>query len=257
MNTLKGLYPDHEPNIAFYNAEVEDEPACVMVDLDLEEYAPVEGYEYICVVKVLAAEGASINGDKIGRLDEKLTEHLAEAYGAVWAGSLNWDDEVHIFYYLTEEIDQREILQSSPVKSSKYDCIVEIAPEPEWDTYLALLYPDDYGRLEIENRELLGEAQDDGDDFSRARMVTHMSLFDRKADLQAFCTEVERMGFRIVTQEETPEADGDFPYSVEDAKVHTLIDIPKITLELLELTLAHNGYYDGWLNSSDVDTDNL
>ena len=65
------------------------------------------------------------------------------------------------------------------------------------------------------------------------------------------------MGFRIVTQEETPEADGDFPYSVEYAKVHTLIDIPKITLELLELTLAHNGYYDGWVNSSDVDTDNL
>lgn len=164
---------------------------------------------------------------------------------------------MHIFYYLTEEIDQREILQFPPVKAAKYDCIVEIAPEPEWDTYLALLYPDDYGRLEIENRELLGEAQDEGDDFARARMVTHTSYFDRQADSQAFCAEVERMGFRIVPQEEMPEPDVDFPYCVVYAKVHTLIDIPKITLELLELTLAHNGYYDGWVNSSDVDIDNL
>ena len=65
------------------------------------------------------------------------------------------------------------------------------------------------------------------------------------------------MGFRVVAHVETPEADGDFPYSVEYAKVHTLLDIPKITLELLELTLAHDGYYDGWLNTSDADIDNL
>ena len=252
MKSFKEQYPDYQENWTYYFTSFSDERASVALDLNLLEKVPVNGYQWRCVLMVRLEDSIRGHYQELDDMDDAAAAYLSESIDAVRVGRITFEDQLHYIYYLNQDTNPKAGLKGV-LDKWKVEWEVELVAEPDWQTYLQVLYPDHYEESQIHNREIYEQLKEQGDDGSERRPVTHWSYFETPADRKQFMKLVLASGYEIGEELDADE-------KTEDGQVNEVryglmywrsqtIDPEEMDAScarLIRQSEENNGYYDGW-----------
>lgn len=112
----------------------------------------------------------------------------------------------------------------------------------DWDYYLSFFIPDDERWMWIQNRGVVQQLDEAGDDHSVVRPVDHRATFQSVADRDAFMVQAEAAGFvaAAIDEDDEPRA------TVVRNDAVVLEHIHEVVMQLAELAQDLDGEYEGW-----------
>jgi len=122
----------------------------------------------------------------------------------------------------------------------------EIIEDKEWLGYLEFLYPDDFLIQTMINGRVVSQLEQEGDDVTKKRKVTHFAGFSSESNRKEFRSFIEGKGFFV--SEQYYDKKEVLPYYLifyRRDPVEILL-ISEITLLLAREAQDYYGSYDGW-----------
>jgi hypothetical protein len=240
----------------FYPLDLVDAgPASVMLDLNLGDEAPLDGFPWLLSVDVAMRAPASTGlasreeVESLGALEDELAEMLELTAAAHFVGRMTHEGRRHYFFYAAhrEGLEDAAIGVLSLFPDYGATAEYEIEHDPDWSHYLEYLYPDPFDEERMHNRQLVLTLQARGDRLGIERPVHHRAFFPDEASRQAFVDEATgRFDFELERLERGD--DEDFPFAahiVRQDRVE-LEHIDEVVGGLWEIAEDCGGYYGGW-----------
>ena len=231
-----------------YFTHVDDKPAFMLLDLGIEQEAPIPGLSVMAYVTIdfqEPDENGMSKHSEFARLME-IEDALVTAVTSdtsIFVGRCTCDGRRDFFFYMDNGREVEERVTAVMSDFDEYTWDIGMCEEPGWDTYLNFLFPDEQGMDTIWNNRLRRQLEEQGDDLSLPREVEHWLYFKSVEDRAAFVAEVEREGFAVTLPDKTRE-DGFWGTLVR--RSDSPDDIDDVTWPLRELAGAHGGEYEGW-----------
>lgn len=239
--------------IEYYLQFPENEPASrIDVDLSLADEDPEDMFKPMLLwvfVKMKAADDDGIcTASECGKLQEireALTEKLSEKVGAVFSGSRMCEGWFEIYFYARTGkkliASAGEVLQ----QFEGYTFNTGSSRDEEWEHYRNELYPDTVQLHQIQNRQIINQLIEAGDDTSVEREVEHYLFFQLPTQADRAVAALAASGYEL---KESVEQDGEYPYGRIMVKTQ---DVTESTMEasaaeMLEAAYAEHGIYEGW-----------
>ena len=266
-----------------YLCEVDGKPASILVDLGAVALAPVQRFPYLAYVTITLRDPDE-NGfprreeyEVLSVLEDALETALTVSGAAMHIGRCITGGRYELVFYTVGAEDWNSRVSALMQSFSPYEWNAEAQYEPGWDTYLGFLFPGVHDLLNIQNRRLCRRLQDEGDDLSRTRLISHWLNFLDSESGKDFCLAAQSLGFLV----EASEADnglrgiasaarsGDHtvhlgeglrvahasvgrpgaespPFQVRLSRIDAPEDMDEISFMLLELAEEFGGAYQGW-----------
>lgn len=266
-----------------YLCEVDGRPASILVDLGAVAQAPIQRFPYLGYVTITLRDPDD-NGfprreesEMLSVLEDTLEAALTVSDAAVHIGRCITGGRYGLIFYTigTEDWNSRVSVIMDSLPPYEWDTGAQY--EPGWDTYLGFLFPGVHDLLSIQNRRLCRRLQEEGDDLSRARLISHWLDFLDPESGKAFCLAVQSIGFLAEAVEAEPglrdiasaARSGDhtvrlgeglqvahasvgrpgadsYPFQVRLSRIDTPEEMDEISVMLLELAEVYGGVYQGW-----------
>ncbi len=238
----------------FYFARVNDAVASIFVDLGIRPDVPSEKRPWLLWVGV---DMLSPRDDGLSSTEEAPTLHaigealdaaVSAACGAQLVGRVTGGRRREFFFY-AEEPGEIETAATRALQAfTGYAAETRSVYQPEWDTYLELLYPSASNLQRMSNRRTLEELAERGDVHETPRKVDHWLDFPDEAARAACRDTLLAIEFALEGEYASDEADAKLPYSLVMSRVDSIDShtINGITLELARLAEEHGGRYQGW-----------
>lgn len=184
-------------------------------------------------------EKISSTSQDIQTFKQLLTDKLAKE--GVYAGCKTTDSWYEIYFYLKSakgiEIKIRDVLNN-------FDCTFEAnaVKDKSWKFYKTQLLPDRYQQHHIQNRQIIDELIDAGDDTTKDREVEHYIVFDTNSLRAKFCGE---LGKNSLTCKNVFDDDG---YYVTLSHMQNLdfVSMCEFIDNLVSLSDRFHAKYIGW-----------
>lgn len=238
----------------FYFTHVNDKPASIFLDIDVNDDAPDPRRPWLLWVFVYfnqPRDDGFSSGEEapaLAKIEDALSEALSLNIGADQVGRITTDGRREFYFYGPKndglEGVTNEAMQAFP--EYRWECGSD--RDPEWNHYNDVLYPTPYDWQRMKNRQVVQQLEDHGDALDAKRVVTHWAGFDDKAGRKAFIEEIIRRGFTVADESDDDDPENPFPYSVSFER-EDFVDwdsINEVTIELLDLAEEADGDYDGW-----------
>lgn len=228
-----------------YFTHVDGKPASMLLDLDIE--APIPGMSimaYVTLDFLDPDENGMSKRDEYARLME-IEDALVPALThetCMFVGRCTTGGQRDFFFYMDNAKGVEDKVEAVMAKFDEYTWDMGLVEEPDWDTYLEFLYPDEQGMDTIWNNRVRRQLAENGDNMAVPREIDHWLFFPSAADREAFTAEIKTENFRVKTVDDDPEKPFGLLVQREDAPD----DIDDVTWPLRELAGAHGGAYDGW-----------
>ncbi|MDL2267770.1 DUF695 domain-containing protein [Desulfovibrio sp. OttesenSCG-928-G15] len=190
-----------EGNWDTYLCRVDDKPAQILLDLDLIGRAPLKEYPVLGYISISMQDPDEDGFPKqeefelFSGVEEFLVDVLTAKDSAVYAGSCTTDGRFDMFFYMRFVGGWANILENAMRDYEQLEWETGLQEDPDWTSYRAFLYPDDQAMLEIQNRRVLEQLSEIGDDLSSPRMIDHFAGFPTRELALAFAEAVEEEGF--------------------------------------------------------------
>ena len=238
-----------------YLCEINQRPASILVDLGIVSQAPLPQFPCMGYVNI-ALKHPDENGfprreeyETLIVVEDTLEAALTAQGGAAYVGRCATEGRHDLIFYTTGTAGWDAKVAAAMQAFPSYEWDTGAHLEPEWETYLNFLYPDDNDMLAIQNRRVCRRLLEQGDDLSKSRPVDHWLAFPAHALALAFCDEARAQGYKV--EEAAPEAqedgEGSAPiFRVRLSRSDAPDDIDEITFALFGLARKHEGAYDGW-----------
>ncbi|GGF97021.1 DUF695 domain-containing protein [Paenibacillus abyssi] len=180
------------------------------------------------------------------QLESRLETMLKKELAAVYIGRINTSKRLELYYYLSKERFQKEMVQTLEEEFKQYRVLFYIKSDPDWETYRYML-PSALEEMFIHNAQMVYALIHKGDHIERPRHVYHWLMFQRLDDRKEMKLSAERLGYRIEEADSSEEQPG-YPYSLvvsrwEDVRLETVNERVR---ELHPLVQQYRGKYDGW-----------
>ncbi len=224
----------------------------ILVDLGLKPIAPIANKPQRLRVDVImnspAENGLPMESEfvALNAIEDKISDSLNLGSGAVRAGHLYFKGTMYLYYYLGTGNEIESKLSDSMSGFSNYKYEYKLDDEPNWESYLELLYPLPIQMQSIQNQKVINHLRTSGDKLDVKRPVEHSIYFKTETDLERFLNEIKGNGFEIVRRERA-EVD-DYKWSVllrrDDPVDPESVD--DYVLYLWQKASESNGDYDGW-----------
>jgi len=244
-------------NWDFFFCRVEGKPASVRVNLALRQIAPVEGYKYrlnfLIKMQNPTPEGMSSNEEYPVLCDiEDAISGKAEQMGAISAGAVKSGGILELIYYtnLSEGLPEACVDELAAFEGYQYKSYFE--EDPEWKDYFEFLFPDPYSYQSMQNRRVVMQLEENGDNLDIPREIDHWIYFDNEQSRAQYVEKVIRKGYKVVSEDfienarkQIPELPiekrirylNDYKLSEDDARILTTDrDLSEYFDELVKLT---------------------
>lgn len=192
-----------EGNWDTYLCRVDDKPAQILLDLDLMARAPLKDYPVLGYISI-SMQDPDEDGfpqqeehELFSEIEEFLVDVLTAKESAVYAGSCTTDGRFDLFFYMRFVGGWANSLENALQDYDDLEWETGLQEDPDWTSYRAFLYPDDQAMLEIQNRRVLEQLSEIGDDLSNPRMIDHFAGFPTRELALAFAEAVEEEGFLL------------------------------------------------------------
>lgn len=243
--------PEYPTDWDFYITFRDDKLASVMVNLALEDVAPIEDLPECVTIRVplrLPNEQGLSTAEERPQMDEiedALRDALRTDDGRLFAGRRIVDGQFELVFFAAEESETDGVVARVMSRFPGYDAETSAAADPEWDVYRRDLFPNQVELRQILNQRRLRELEARGDDPARERPVRHTLGFPNALARADFAAAIEGRGFEVTDVDADDDA---VPFELRlvrrDAIDHGSIN--EVTIELLLLAEQYEGEYLGW-----------
>ena len=237
-------------NWDFFFCRVEGKPASVRVNLALRDIAPVEGYKYrlnfLIKMQNPTPEGMSSNEEYPILCDiEDAISGKAEQMGAISAGAVKSGGILELIYYtnLSEGLSEACIDELAAFEGYQYKNYFE--EDPEWKDYFEFLFPDPYSYQSMQNRKVVMQLEENGDNIEAPREIDHWIYFDNEQSRAEYVQKVTEKGYKVVAEDFIEEGNSHH-FQLHIVREDCPHGIDRVVWELKELADNYDAYYDGW-----------
>lgn len=257
---FKNIFGNHkedkleiEQDWASFFCKVEDKPASIRLNLALNQIAPVEKYNeqiWFSVKFMNPDENGFTTREEfetINTIEDGIVDNLGSAYNIILAGAVKTDGRLDLYMYTTSTKEVESIIRSTMLDNFKdYQYAVDIKQDKGWEDYFNFLYPNPYEFQTIQNRRVILQLEQNGDNPEIKRKVDHWVDFKDETSLETFVNNVISKGYEVVKKQQIDQ--GEFKYSVNVAREDVTIfsEVNDYVWELIELAHESNGKYIGW-----------
>lgn len=248
--------PNYRPGWASYLSHFTHFPVIIALDMGLASVAPIAGYDQYLTVSIHLKDPHPSGFPKEEELDlfwaieNSIVEQLEKGLNAIYAGRTTTQGRKHLIFFLYDALQSSEIIDLVKEEYPDYTIESRLEPDPEWDIYFDLLFPNMEETNSLLNQRMVNRLMRQGDDLTQARLVDHWIYFKTVEGREAFAKTARTHGFETLLVAARPE-EHEYPYLVRTRKRH-LIDLKNInaiTSTLRGWARAHGGDYDGWETS--------
>jgi hypothetical protein len=231
--------PDWTEAWRTYPGTYSDAPAVWAVDLGALALAPVAALPVrvdVFVGVTSDADGLPVDGAQVAGLEDAVRA-IADRLGGVYVGRVSCAGVCRLTVHIPTEPPSTVTVPefpSAPVATS-YD--------PHWAFVRDVLGPDERQQRLLEDLEVVGMLEGQGDPLAVPREVAHMAFFPGQAGAEQAANDLRADGFAAVVERDD---EGEFSLTalrhdpVAPPVVHDLTWAVKETVE------RHGGTYDGW-----------
>ena len=221
------------------------------IDLSLYDEAPQKKRSWLLWVFVKIGSPSEIGWcvqpecATLAAVQNDLTEALAKEIDAVASGTRMEEGWLELYFYAPNAKRFDNVAASVMRRYEGYAFETGASRDEKWDHYSNELYPDPLMLQQMQNRYIIGELQDAGDDITVEREVEHYLLFQTDAHAKRVLVKLEAAGY---TFKEYVQAKGEYSHGVVVVKVHDVTEATMmlITEELLDTAYDEYGIYEGW-----------
>ena len=239
--------------IEYYLQFPENEPASrIDVDLSLADEEPEDMFKPMLLwvfVKMIAPDEHGICTEpecsKLQKIREALTEKLSETVGAVFSGSRMCEGWFELYFYARTG---KKLIASAGEVLQEFDGYTfdtGSSRDEDWEHYRNELYPDTMQLHQIQNRQIISQLIEAGDDTAVEREVEHYLFFQLPTQADRAVASLEASGYEL---KESVEQEGEYPYGRVLVKVQDVTEdtMEASAAEMLEAAYAEHGIYEGW-----------
>ncbi|WP_018477478.1 DUF695 domain-containing protein [Pontibacter roseus] len=245
---------NHTPEWEVYFCDIADRPACISVDLALEQLAPVAGkqraFELVVALQQPDADGfpeSEKEWEALEQIEEALVEQFQNSLQALFVGKILHDGKRSFYFYSGQEALPDVLAANVMQQFPDYTYSTNSLEDADWGLYLDFLFPEPVDMQSIKNARIIRMMQEQGDQEQIPRPVSHSLHFATEADRALFRSKAGEMGYTLVDESKS-ENGSEPPYSLIISRMGTLTEeaIHTATLELWQLAEEHQGSYEGW-----------
>jgi uncharacterized protein (TIGR01619 family) len=241
----------HQPEWDFYFATIENEPASIALDIALADVAPIEELPFMlwASVKLMRPDENGFpdkeEAEILAAIEDELTESVREI-DAIQVGRVKSGGMQDLYFYGPTDEGFEDIVLEIMKKYPDYLFATDIAEDKDWNEYLGYLYPDHYQYQSMQNRHVIDQLQEQGDDLTALRDVDHFVAFATEAGREAFIEAVLQLGYKVISKD--GQEDEALPYTVNILRndVADWQSVDDYVWELCQLAEKHEGEYEGW-----------
>jgi len=232
------------------------------IDLGLAEIAPVADMPNLVRLRlnILQPDDNGMPDDQeaavLNEMEDALVTAVASQFDGIYPGRVTVEGERSFYFYIgnriagrstdTADYDKTLARVMADYPDYKYEC--RLQEDPEWKNYLEFMYPVPVQLQSMQNRRVVYQLMQHGDQLTVPRPVEHWILFKTQYDREAYWNAVNAMGFELLEMATDKENEEGYPFALHitrDDKVD-YDSIDACVLPLWGLAEEHNGNYDGW-----------
>ncbi len=232
---------------------IEDKPASIRLNLALSRIAPVEYYDkqiWFSVKFMNPDENGFTTREEyemINAIEDTILDSISSNNSIILAGAIKTDGRLDLYIYAQSTKGVEDIVNSTmQTKFDNYQYALDTKQDREWKDYYNFLYPSPYEFQTIQNRKVIMQLEQNGDNPEVKRKVDHWINFNDQSNLKIFIDSVIEKGYDIINEQQNDREE--FRYSVniarEDVTVFPVVN--NYVWELVELASENNGIYGGW-----------
>ena len=233
----------------FYMTLVDGNPASIFANLSLIAHAPIAEYGHFLFVQVPMLNpredglSSAEEFDQLIAIEDRIVDTLQESGGAIYVGRNTTDGVRDLFFYVRDADAATKVVDDLAPELSPYALRTGGNDDAEWGVYRSFVYPGPDDLQHINNRSVLRQLAEHGDDHAAAREIDHFAYFPNVDAASSFAQEMARQRFVVAdSRDQNEQGDHCVAFKREDS----LTDIDEITINLAQLADEHGGYYDGW-----------
>jgi uncharacterized protein (TIGR01619 family) len=242
----------YHPDWDAYFCLIEDKPASIATDLDLRRFAPFTDSKWMVQISVLVREPDD-NGlprgselETLSAIEDSLAFQLSEKAEAIQVGRAAFHGYRLFFFYCADTRFVAAAMAAAMQEFTGYKAELVVGEEPEWDTYFQFLLPDAREYQRIQNRKLLEQLEQLGDNADQERLVEHWLYFPTEELRTSFLKWSLGEGFLPIGLEKIDEDELPWKLRLGRNEVPTEEDIDEVVLLLYDTVQEFEGEYDGW-----------
>ena len=152
---------------------------------------------------------------------------------------------LELIYYtnLSEGLSEACVDELAAFEGYQYKSYFE--EDPEWKDYFEFLFPDPYSYQSMQNRKVVMQLEENGDNLDAPREIDHWIYFDNEQSRAEYVEKVIRKGYKVVSEDFIEEGDS-YHFQLHIVRQDCPHEIDEIVWELKELADNYDAYYDGW-----------
>ncbi|MBQ4610752.1 MAG: DUF695 domain-containing protein [Clostridia bacterium] len=201
-----------------YEWHMEGDPAEFAVDTSYLSKAPHPNRPVLMHIRCEMQQQEPLSGRgrrHIDRIEKKCLKELK----ALYVGRIQ-DENRRVMFFYTDRPDRCRALEDIADREKYLYCAVGCTDDPQWDTYLNLLYPDAAKFQTEANRKNIDLYRKNKDCISAARRITFHMHFPVESHVIPFAEEARMAGFAIGDTEFSPELEE--PYGIALHRIGSL-----------------------------------
>jgi len=236
-----------------YMKPIEGYAAMVSFNAGVADSVPDDEYMYVGFVKVklnnpkedgLVSQEES---DDVGFIEDRIEMESLRYRNGKYIGRIITQGEVNFIYALKMDFEWQNTVEDAMKHFNEYSYEFGSRIDMEWEVYQKLLFPTIKEWQIITNHHACDNLKEQGDNLYQTRAIEHKSYFTCNDDREAFVTKIQEMGFKEQKRSEVPFRN-ETMYGVSFYRMDKpfYYDIDALTMELIDVSEACNGKYDGW-----------
>jgi regulator of RNase E activity RraB len=239
-------------NWDFYFCRVDDKPASIFLDLDIEQPAPISDLAHMSYVRLRMnaprPDGFSSQeeSETLNAIEDVLSAGLTADGSTRYVGRNTSDGWRDFYFYAAGAGDWQARVSRLMAPYQDYKFETGSRPDPEWKTYFEFLRPTPVDRQRIENRRVCFNLKKHGDALTQAREIDHWAYFSTEQARSTFVARAAELGYQLKQVADLDKPDRRYRAELSRVDIPNLESIDGITLPLYTLARELDGDYDGW-----------
>lgn len=226
-----------------YDWQIEGIDAEYAVDVGLIEHTQPEAAPYLFYISCMTESGEPLSVLQQRRIAAMIKK--CEKVLPLYAGRICTPDHHQFYFYGADKAAQKE-LSALCKKQRRLICRCGRVNDPEWRTYLELLYPDTAKYQTEMNRRSIERYEKKGDGLTTPRRVNLYCYFPTEPLLVQFSEDARLSGFALGKHEYAPETD--LPYGIP---IHIISSLEKrvvdrLTTRVIQIAARYDGKLTHW-----------
>lgn len=224
----------------------------VLVDLGLENFAPVKDKEYLTTVttymKSPREDGLSSaeESETLNKIEDHFIDLIIKKFNSIYAGRLKYDGKILSYFYSDKSEEYESVFANVKRQYPTYRFDYDIKLEENWRAYFEVLYPSEFEMQIIQNGRVIENLENQGDKLQKERPVDHWIYFSSKDDRENFLNAINDKNFEVVEKGKTKDESRAFSLRLSRVDKADYENVNEYVMYLWEKAQEFNGDYDGW-----------